>query len=126
MFESTLKEGTPQKMYWSVVYDSRDGSVVHIHQFIGEDVSVPETEARKTRAQTALQVAEQHCDSKHLRVAHAPPDFQLEPGAMCRIDPASGELIKLTEPQYSLREFVERAKSGSAAQDGDANQNEAS
>ena len=115
MFESTLREQPPQRTDWAVVYDSRDGKVVHIHQFIGGDARISEKEARKARAQIALQVAEQHCDSKHLRVMLAPPNFHLEPGAMCRVDLASGELVQLMEPQYSLREFVERAQAGTAA-----------
>lgn len=110
MLQSTLREQPRKGVHWCVVYDSRDGNVVHTHQFIGDDAYTSETEARNNRARMALQVAEQHCDATHLRVIHAPPSFNLEPGTMCRVDLASGELVTLTEPQYSLREFVEQAR----------------
>jgi hypothetical protein len=111
MFESTLEERSRQSVHWCLVYDARDGSVVHTHQFIGEDAYTSETEARNSRARMALQVAEKHCDAAHLRVIHAPPSFHLEPETMCRFDLASGELVTLTGPHYSLREFVEQARS---------------
>ncbi len=127
MIESTFGEQSSERTSWSVVYDSRDGSVVHIHQFIGEDTRISEKEARNHRAQLALQVAEQRYDAQYLRVIHAPPKFRLDIGEMCRVDLGCDELVKLTEPQYSysLREFVERAKAGSARKDIGGNQSKA-
>lgn len=110
MLESTFDDQHQKRVTWYVVFDSRDGRVVHIHQFIDDDTYTLETEAPNNRTRMALQVAERYCDPTYLRVLHAPPNFSLEPGAMCRVDLASGELVMLAKPQSSLREFVERAR----------------
>src|SRR5512147_1894243 len=105
MLQSTLGEQPLKGVHWCVVYDSRNGNVVHTHQFIGDDAYTSGTEAINNCARIALQVAEQHCDPTHIRVIHAPPGFHLEPGVKYRVDITSDELVTLTEPQYSLREF---------------------
>lgn len=109
MYESKLMENPPGGVHWCIVYDSRNGRVVHVHQFIGEDVRTPEKEARNARAHFALQTAERHCDPTHLRVMHAPTNFCLEPGATCSVDLATGELVIRMEPERSLKELKERA-----------------
>jgi hypothetical protein len=114
MLESTLREQPLRGVHWCVVYDTRNGNVVHTHQFIGDDDYQSDTETRNNRARKVMQVANQHCDLTHLRVIHAPPSFHLEPGTMCRVDLESGELVTLTEPQYSLREFVKQARAKKA------------
>jgi hypothetical protein len=111
MFQSTFGEQL-MKVQWYVVYDSRNGNVVHTHQFIDidEDARTSETGAGNERVRIALQVAEQHADVTHLRVIHAPSSFQLKPGMTYRVDVARGELVTLTNPQDSRREFIERVR----------------
>jgi hypothetical protein len=43
-------------------------------------------------------------------VIHAPASFQPEPGMTYRVDVARGELVTLTHPQDSRREFIERVR----------------
>jgi hypothetical protein len=111
MFQSTFGE-QPLAVHWYVVYDSRNGNVLHTHQFIDMDeaASPAETEAGNDRARIALQVAEQNGDAAHLRVIQAPDSFQLEPGMTCRVDVATGELVTRTDPHYSRRGFIERVR----------------
>jgi hypothetical protein len=111
MFQSTFGEQL-MKVRWYVVYDSRNGNVVHTHQFIDidEDARTSEREAGNERVRIALQVAKQHADATDLRVIHAPASFQPEPGMTYRVDVARGELVTLTHPQDSRREFIERVR----------------
>jgi hypothetical protein len=111
MFQSTFGE-QPVAVHWYVVYDSRNGNVLHTHQFIDmdKDVYTAETEAGNDRGRMALQAAEQHGDATHLRVIQAPAGFQFELGMTCRVDVATGELV--TDPHHSRREFKERIRAG--------------
>ncbi len=111
MFQSTFGEQS-LRMHWYVVYDSHNGKVVPTHQFIDidEDARTSVTEVGNERASMALQLAEQYADAPHLRVIHAPSSFQLKPGMTYRVDVARGELVTLTHPQDSRREFIERLR----------------
>jgi hypothetical protein len=113
VFQSTFGE-QPVAVHWYVVYDSRNGNVVHTHQFIDmdKDAYTAETEAGNDRARIALQAAEQQGDAAHLRVIQAPASFRLEPGMTCRVDVATGELVTLTDPHHSRREFKDRVRAG--------------
>jgi|RhiMetdeSRZDD1v2_1073273.scaffolds.fasta_scaffold38023_3 hypothetical protein len=103
----------PGAVHWCLVYSNRDGRVIHVHQFIGGDSDVAESDAQKLRARMALGVARLHSDPKHLRVMHASQDFHLEPGMRCRVDLASGQLVTVPRPELppDLGERVRARKS---------------
>lgn len=105
MFESTLRERENQGAHWCVVFDSRNGNVVHTHLFIDHNTESCETEDLEAHARTALQVAQQVCDASYLQVMHAPPDFHFEPGMTCHVDLASGKLLAIIEPN-ALRDMI--------------------
>src|SRR5262245_51906315 len=97
----------PAAVHWCLVYSNRDGRVIHVHQFIGGDPDVAESDAQKLRARMALGVAKLHSRVKNLAVLHAPRDFHLDPGMRCRVDLTSGQLVTAPRPKFSPRGFEE-------------------
>jgi hypothetical protein len=93
-FESTEKKTAPPSRV-CVVYDPRDGRIVHGHEFVGEGSGLFGPEGRDERERQTLEGARRnHGDVSLLRVFHAPPDFRFAPNVTYRIDIRSSRLIE--------------------------------
>ncbi len=93
-FESTEKKERPQSRV-CVVYDPRDGRIVHGHEFVGEGIGVfgPEGNQERER-ETLLGARRNHGDVSRLRVFHLPADFRFAPNVAYRIDTKAGRLVE--------------------------------
>src|SRR5437763_1844425 len=89
------------KGHWYVVYDSLDGRVVHMHEFIDAegypDSSDRDLSLRSEQAAHALRAATQDFDEAELRVMHVPAALDFDPKARYRVDTASEELIQVAK-----------------------------
>ena len=93
-FESTEKR-TPPPSHVCVVYDPRDGRIVHGHTFVGNGAGVFGAEGRDQREHETLEGARRnHGDVSHLRILHVPPDFHFAPNVAYRFDTKSGGLVE--------------------------------
>ena len=93
-FESTEKKKAPQSRV-CVVYDPRDGRIVHGHEFVGEGTGLFGPEGREEREHQTLEGARRnHGDVSLLRVFHVPTDFRFAPNVAYRIDTRSGRLVE--------------------------------
>src|SRR5438128_12153796 len=93
-FESTEKKKAPQS-HICVIYDPRDGHIVHGHEFVGEGTGLFGPEGREEREYQTLEGARRnHGDVSLLRVFHAPPDVRFARNVAYRIDTKSGRLIE--------------------------------
>jgi len=109
-FESTFDE-QPPTVELCVVYDQRDGRIVHMHGFVGDGkTGIFGPDAREERERTALDLAKRGGESEHLRVMHAPPSFRLEPEVLHRVDVASGQLEPIRVAGTSAQERAGRSQ----------------
>jgi hypothetical protein len=93
-FESTEKKTAPPS-HVCVVYDPRDGRIVHGHEFVGEGTGLFGPEGREQRERETLEGARRnHGDVSHLRVSHVPADFRFAPNVSYRIDIKSGRMVE--------------------------------
>ena len=90
--------GSPrvQSVQSCVVFDSRDGTIVHIHDVVtmegGEAISDYDVEQR------ALSLAaERGLDSSTLKTLRIDPE-ELEPGRLYAVDPDKSALVARSEP----------------------------
>jgi hypothetical protein len=105
-FESTTAEPSP-KSELCVVYDARDGRIVHMHEFIGDGTAMFAPDAQEDRERIALAaVSDLHGDLENLGVLPTPTDFRLEADAIYRVD--QGVLAVST--RLSIREYVGKAR----------------
>ena len=108
-FESTFEERKPQSKI-SVVYDKRDGRIVHMHEFIGDDTGLFASDALETRERMAREAAARNGDPEHLRIMHAPAKFRRKPEVRYRVDLESGKLVTLRKAGFSHRELLARRR----------------
>jgi hypothetical protein len=93
-FESTENTKAPPSRV-CVVYDPRDGRIVHGHTFVGEGTGVFGPKGRDEREQQTLEGARRnHGDVSRLRVFHAPTDFRFAPNVAYRVDTKSSRLVE--------------------------------
>jgi len=93
-FESTEKKKRLQSRV-CVVYDPRDGRIVHGHEFVGEGSGVFSPEGNQERERETLEGARRnHGDVSHLRVFHVPTDFRFASNVAYRIDTRAGRLVE--------------------------------
>jgi hypothetical protein len=93
-FESTEKKKIPHSNV-CIIYDPRDGRIVHGHEFVGDGTGLFGPEGKKEReAQTLEGAHRNHGDVSRLRVLHAPTGFQFAPNVAYRVDTKSGSLIE--------------------------------
>ena len=93
-FESTLRKTAP-KSHVCVIYDPKDGRIVHGHVFVGEKAGLFGPNGRDERERETLEGARRnHGDVSRLRVLHAAADFRLAPGAAYRVDLKAGRLVE--------------------------------
>lgn len=76
-----------------VVYDERDGRVVHAHEFVGDGTGLFGKDGEGERWRMALETARQHDDSSHLQTLNAPSDFRIEPDKIYRVEPSTRRLL---------------------------------
>jgi hypothetical protein len=99
-------EGTPRSA-WCAVYDRETGEVVHVHEFIGLEVSDEPEHTRAIRAEVALAHVRQHTrtGAKNLAVVHGDP--KNPPGIADRLayDLKKQNLVTSREP-LTLQEFA--------------------
>lgn len=92
-FESTLPEEAP-KSEVCVVYDKRDGRIVHVHEFIGDGTGLSGPKGREERERLTLEGARSSPDApKQLQVLHLERGFQLAANTLYRVDVAKGKLV---------------------------------
>jgi hypothetical protein len=93
-FESSEKKKAPSSRV-CVVYDPRDGRIVHGHEFVGDGTGVFGPDGRDEREQQTLEWARRnHGDVARLRVLHVPANFRFATNAAYRIDTKAGRLIE--------------------------------
>lgn len=93
-FESTEKKKAPQS-HVCVVYDPRDGRIIHGHEFVGDGTGLFGPKGQDEREQQTLEGARRnHGDVSRLRVFHAPTGFQLARNVAYRVDAKAGRLVE--------------------------------
>jgi hypothetical protein len=109
-FEST-REGKPPTSETSVVYDARDGTIVYVHEFIGDGKGVYGAEGQTERGRVALERARHHLGSAaQLEVLHLPRDFHFARDTLYRVDLAAGRLAVRGEPSGAARSAGKSAR----------------
>jgi hypothetical protein len=74
-FESTEKTAPSSRV--CVVYDPRDGRIIHRHDFVGDGTGIFGPDGREEREEQTLEGARRnHGDVSKLRVLHAPTNFR--------------------------------------------------
>jgi len=103
-FESTLRKTAPPS-HVCVIYDPRDGRIVHGHVFVGEGTGLFGPDGRAARERETLEGARHnHGDVSHLKVLHAPKDFRFAPAVAYRVDVKAGRLVERDRvPHQRLR-----------------------
>lgn len=76
---------------WCVVYDSRSGAVIHVHQHIA--LSRKEACATEALASEAIEQAAKRHGSEFLCVAEPADDVPLDYNARYRVDLGSGHVL---------------------------------
>jgi hypothetical protein len=89
-----------------VVYDERDGRVVHVHEFVGDGTGLFGEEGEEERARMALETARQHTEPSNLRTLPAPSDFQIEPEKVYRVDVSTHRIVAREPKRPPLRELI--------------------
>ena len=93
-FESTEKKKAPQS-HICVVYDPRDGRIVHGHEFVGDGTGLFGPKGQKERERETLEGARRnHGDISLHRVFHVPASFRFAPNVAYRMDTKSGRLVE--------------------------------
>ncbi len=93
-FESTQRKKAPPS-HVCVVYDPRDGRVVHGHEFVGEGDGLFGRDGREERERETLEGARRnHGDTSRFRVLHVPSDFRFAPNVAYRVDTTSEQLVE--------------------------------
>ena len=102
-FEST-RDGKVPTSETSVVYDARDGTIVYVHEFIGDGLGLYGAEGQAERAGVALESARRHLgNTERLEVLHLPRDFRFERDTLYRVDLAAGKLAVRDEASAASR-----------------------
>ena len=102
-FESTRDDKVPTSET-SVIYDTRDGTIVYVHEFIGDGQGVYGAEGQTERARVALEGAQRHLgNADGLEVLHLPRDFRFERDTLYRVDLAAGKLAVRDEASAASR-----------------------
>jgi hypothetical protein len=93
-FESTHRK-TPPPSHVCVIYDPKDGRIVHGHVFVGEKAALFGPKGRDERERETLEGARRnHGDVSRLRVLHAPAEFRFAPAVAYRVDVKAGRLVE--------------------------------
>jgi hypothetical protein len=93
-FESSDRKPAPPS-HVCVIYDPRDGRIVHGHIFVGKSARLFGPEGREERERETLDGARRiHGDVSKLRTFHVPSDFRFAPNAAYRVDSKSNRLIE--------------------------------
>jgi len=108
-FESTEKKTAPRS-YVCVVYDPRDGRIVHGHEFVGQGPGLFGQEGRDERERETLEGARRnHGDVTRFRVFHAPADFRFALNVAYRVDVAANRMVEhYSWPPERLRRSGQR------------------
>ena len=93
-FESTEKKTAPPSRV-CVVYDPRNGRIVHGHVFVGEGTGLFGPEGREERERETLDGARRnHGDVSRLKVLHVPAEFRMARDVAYRVDTKSQRLVE--------------------------------
>ena len=93
-FESTEKKKAPHS-HVCVIYDPRDGRIVHGHEFVGDGPGLFGPEGRAEREHQTLEGARRnHGDVSRHRIFHAPTEFRFTPNVGYRVDARTGRLVE--------------------------------
>jgi hypothetical protein len=96
-FESSEKSKKPKESHVCVLYDPRDGRIVHGHIFVGNGTGMfgPKGQAERER-ETREGGQRNHGDISKLKLLHAPGGFRFEPNTKYKVDIKSGGLVEAT------------------------------
>lgn len=93
-FESSDRKPAPPS-HVCVVYDPRDGRIVHGHIFVGKGPGLFGPDGREERERETLEGARRnHGDVSRLRTFHVPADFRFAPNVSYRVDSKAGRLVE--------------------------------
>lgn len=92
-FESSDSKPAPSSQV-CVIYDPRDGRIVHGHIFVGRRARMFGAEGREERERETLDGARRiHGDIAKFRTLHVPGDFTFVPDTAYRVDGKSNRLV---------------------------------
>jgi hypothetical protein len=99
-FESSDKTRKPPQSHVCVIYDPRDGRIVHGHIFVGDGTGMFGPKGQAERERETLDGAQRnHGDVSRFRALHVPSGFRFEPNTKYRVDTKSSALVEhLTFP----------------------------
>jgi hypothetical protein len=109
-FESTTDAERSLISTVCVVYDERDGRVIHVHEFVGDGTGLFGGDGEEDRSRMALETARQHTAPEALRTLHVPRDVRLESEKVYRVDLVSQTLVVREPKRPSLRDLIERRR----------------
>jgi hypothetical protein len=94
-FESSNKSRKPSQSHVCVIYDPRDGRIVHGHIFVGHGAGMfgPKGDAERER-ETLEGARRNHGDISKLKALHVPGGFHFEPNTKYRVDVKSGAMVE--------------------------------
>ena len=93
-FESTDRKPAPPSQV-CIIYNPRDGRIVHGHIFVGTTARLFGPEGRAERERETLDGARRiHGDVSKLRTFHVPGDFRFAPDVAYRVDSKSNRLVE--------------------------------
>ena len=93
-FESSDRKPAPPS-HVCIVYDPRDGRIVHGHIFVGKSARLFGPEGRDERERETLDGARRlHGDVSRLKTFNVPRDFRFAPDVAYRVDGKAGRLVE--------------------------------
>ena len=93
-FESSDRKPAPPS-HVCIIYDPRDGRIVHGHIFVGKSARLFGPEGREERERETLDGARRiHGDVAKLRPFHVPGDFRFAPNVAYRVDSKLNRLVE--------------------------------
>lgn len=109
-------DGVIPRIAWCAVYDPATGEVVHVHEFIGNDIADENEHVSSMRADAALAYVRQHTRKpvKGLKVVHGDPKKLPDVGDRFAYDLKRKKLVTIAD-LHSAQDVEKSAHSAEAA-----------
>jgi hypothetical protein len=108
-------DGVIPRIAWCAVYDPATGEVVHVHEFIGNDIADENEHVSSMRADAALAYVRQHTrkPAKGLQVVHGDPKKLPDVGDRFAYDLKRKKLVTIAD-LHSAQDVEKSAHSAEA------------
>jgi hypothetical protein len=109
-------DGVIPRIAWCAVYDPATGEVVHVHEFVGNDIADENEHVSLMRADVALAYVRQHArkPAKGLQVVHGDPKKLPNVGDRFAYDLKKKKLVTIAD-RHSVQDVEKSAQSAKAA-----------